>query len=282
VLRVLLTGSSGFIGRYVQGALVRRGHQVLPFDVQNDIRDPVTVGTAMAEAEAVINLAGVLGTPELFGAEARAAEVNILGAINVYDAARDAGIPVVQIGTGHKGQPNPYAITKACAEDLGLARAQWCGEKIAIVRAYHVYGAGQIPGPPHGQAKVHKFFPTFACRALQRMPLELCGGGSQLVDPVHASDVAEVLADAVGGPYGAVTEAGCGKGVAVSTVAVDIAEAAGREPFREDLGYRTAPRPGEPPDAEVVASVPACQNAWPHLVSETVDWYRQWLAALPS
>ena len=115
---------------------------------------------------AVINLAGMLGTPELLGDERAACEVNIIGAVNVYDAAARRGIPVVQIGTGHKGQPNPYAITKACAEDLGLARARWLGEKITVVRAYHVYGPGQLPGPPHGPASVHKFFPTFACRAL--------------------------------------------------------------------------------------------------------------------
>ena len=128
--------------------------------------DRLEFACRMSRAEAIINLAGVLGTPELFGSEHRAAQVNILGAVNVYDAAAKLGIPVVQIGTGHKGQPNPYAITKACAEDLGLARARWLGEKITVVRAYHVYGPGQLPGPPHGPAGVHKFFPTFACRAL--------------------------------------------------------------------------------------------------------------------
>jgi UDP-glucose 4-epimerase len=181
---------------------------------------------------------------------------------------------VVQIGTGHKGQPNPYAITKACAEDLGLARAQWLGEKITVVRAYHVYGPGQLPGPPYGPAPVHKFFPTFACRALNGEPLELCGGGGQLIDPVHVSDVAAVLADAVGGPYGEVVEAGCGKPVSVAQAAGDIAGASGRAPIR----LTGAPgRPGEPRDAEVVAEVPACRNPWPYLVPETVEWYRQWL-----
>jgi nucleoside-diphosphate-sugar epimerase len=107
----------------------------------------------------------------------------------------------------------------------------------------------------------------------------LCGGGGQLIDPVHVSDVAVALADAIDGPYGTVTEAGCGKPVSVAAVAVDIAEAAGREPFSEDLGYRAAPRPGEPQDAEVVAASPVCRNPWPYLVPETVDWYREWLTS---
>lgn len=278
-MKVLVTGSSGFIGQHMDVALEAAGHEGVAYDRPvGDVLNPDRIEFAcrMSHAEAVINLAGVLGTPELFGSEHRAAQVNILGAVNVYDVAAKLGLPVVQIGTGHRGQPNPYAITKACAEDLGLARAQWLGEKIAVVRAYHVYGPGQLPGPPYGPASVHKFFPTFACRALQGQPLELCGGGGQLIDPVHVSDVAVTLADAIGGPYGQVVEAGCGKPVSVAQVAADIADTAGRTPQLFD--YLAAGRPGEPQDAEVVATAPACRNPWPYLVPETVEWYRQWLA----
>jgi UDP-glucose 4-epimerase len=120
---------------------------------------------------------------------------------------------------------------------------------------------------------VHKFFPTFACRALNGEPLELCGGGGQLIDPVHVSDVAVALADAISGPYGEVVEAGCGKPVSVEQVAEEIADE-----IAEAWGWIAVPgRPGEPRDAEVVAEVPACRNPWPYLVTETVGWYRQWL-----
>jgi nucleoside-diphosphate-sugar epimerase len=288
-VKVLVTGSAGFIGQHLCAELTRRGHEPVPFDAvlnaagfpdgrhARDIRSAYDLHWALrnGEAGAVINLAGMLGTPELLGSERGACEVNILGAVNIYDAAAGyGGIPVVQIGTGHKGQPNPYAITKACAEDLGLARARWLGEKITVVRAYHVYGPGQLPGPPYGPAGVHKFFPTFACRALNGEPLELCGGGGQLIDPVHVSDVAAVLADAIGGPYGQVVEAGCGKPVSVKLAALDITAACGQ--YRPT--FTAAPgRAGEPRDAEVVAEVPACRNTWPYLVPETVEWYRQWL-----
>jgi nucleoside-diphosphate-sugar epimerase len=273
-MRILVTGSSGFIGRHVTAELEARGHLVTPFDRPHcDVRDGDALELAMTGCDAVINLAGMLGTPELFGSEAAAAEVNILGAINVYDAAAQRRIPVVQIGTGHKGQPNPYAITKAAAEDLGLSRAQFTGERITIVRAYHVYGPGQTPGPPHGPASVHKFFPTFACRALTGMKLELCGGGGQLIDPVHVTDVASVLADAISGPYGTVIEAGCGKPFTVREIAADIAMECGAR--LEPAAVK--PRAGEPRDAEVVAATPVCVNEWPYLVKETADWYREWL-----
>jgi nucleoside-diphosphate-sugar epimerase len=124
-------------------------------------------------------------------------------------------------------------------------------------------------------ASVHKFFPTFACAALNVESLELCGGGRQVIDPVHVSDVAVALADAIGGPYGQVVEAGCGKPITVAQVAADIADMAEYTvPWRLAVGPG---RPGEPRDAEVVAAVPACRNPWPYLVPETVEWYRQWL-----
>lgn len=276
-MRVLVTGSSGFIGKYVAVALHLRGDTVVPYDRPHcDVRDGDALDLAITGCDAVINLAGMLGTPELFGSEAAAAETNILGAINVYDAAAARKIPVVQIGTGHKGQPNPYAITKAAAEDLGLARARWTGERITVVRAYHVYGPGQIPGAPHGPASVHKFFPTFACRALSHLKLELCGGGGQLIDPVHVTDVAQVLVNAVNGPYGEVTEAGCGKPFTVREIAHDIAVECGAR--IEPVAVK--PRNGEPRDAEVVAANPVCVNEWPYQVKETSDWYREWLARL--
>lgn len=280
-MRVLVTGSAGFIGQHTTGELTARGHEVVPFDRPSDIYNAGLLAYACrrSEVEAIINLAGMLGTPELFGSEIPAVKTNIVGAVNVYDVAAARGIPVVQIGTGHKGQPNPYAITKACAEDLGLARAQWCGEKITIVRAYHVYGPGQKPGAPYGPAAVDKFFPTFACRALTGQPLELCGGGAQLIDPVHVSDVAVCLADAISGQsWGQVVEAGCGKAVSVAQVAADILREAW---LRHDAPLlppqQGEPRAGEPQDAEVVAGSPVCRNPWPYLVDETVDWYRQWL-----
>ncbi len=284
-MKVLVTGSSGFIGSAVSLELISRGDEVLAFDRPNhDVRDAndLSVSVRETEADAIINLAGMLGTPELFGYEYKAAEINILGAINVYDVAKKYDIPVVQIGTGHKGQPNPYAITKGCAEDIGLARAQWCGEKITVVRAYHAYGPGQPVGPPHGDAHVHKFFPTFACRALTSMPLEVCGGGAQLIDPVYVGDCARVLVDAIGGTYdyGNVVEAGNGRSFAAWEIADDIGYAATRviDGLTYDVGSVPS-RDGEPRNARVVAENPACKNPWPYMVAETVEWYWQWLYA---
>jgi UDP-glucose 4-epimerase len=273
-MKVTVTGSAGFIGQHVAAALARAGHEMVPFDRPMDVRVPGTLEAACKDSAGIIHLAGALGTAELIGSEPEAASVNILGALAAYDAGARLGIPVVQIGTGHKGQPNPYAITKGCAEDLGLARAQWTGARITVVRAYHVYGPGQKATAPHGPSHVKKIGPTFICRALTGMPLEVNGSGEQVIDLVYAADVADVLVAALAGPYGMVTEAGTGKPVTVIQAARDVIAATGSA-----SEIRFVPmRDGEPEDAVVVAEMPECRNPWPHKLDETVAWYRNMLA----
>lgn len=269
--RVLVTGSTGFIGRWVCQELSMRGIEPIGFDTPRSVLDRSDLHSAMSVADGVINLAGMLGTAEIFGSEHEAALVNIIGAVNVYDMAAVDGIPVVQIGTGHKGQPNPYAITKAAAEDLGFSRAQYMNERIVVVRAYHVYGEGQKAPAPHGTSPVRKIIPSFACRALSNMDIEVVGDGLQLVDLVYAEDVARVLVDALTAEPGSLLEAGTGKAMSVLDVAHDVRTWAGSSSRIVHIGQRS----GEPPGAVVVANSPLCTNPWPHRLAETVKWYRE-------
>lgn len=280
-MTILVTGSDGFIGRYVTAELASRGRTARGYDRPRDVRDRAAMLAAAGGCDGIIHLAGVLGTEETFGGEAHAASVNILGSITVMDVAAALGVPLVLIGTGHKGQANPYAITKGCAEDLALARAQWLGEKIAVVRAYHAYGAGQIPPAPWGAGHCRKIFPVFACTALTGQPVPLHGGGLQVVDMIHASLIARVLTAAIDGPYGEVTEAGTGRPVNVRQVAAAITAAAGtRAPLSE-----IPPRLGEPDAAVVFARSPSPLirdgEHWPWQLAETLDWYRDYAAAIP-
>lgn len=277
-MRVLVTGSAGFIGGWVGRELEAQGHEMVPFDHPDTIRSVDRLRDAMGDVGAVINLAGVLGTAEMIGGEVRAAKVNILGALNVFDVAAREGAPVVQIATGHRGQLNPYAITKACAEDLALSRAQWLGERIAVVRAFHVYGPGQKAPPPHGTATVRKIVPSFVCRALTGMPLEINGHGQQMVDLVYVADVAKVLVDALGGPYGEVVDAGTGIGTTVVVAARDVIRLCSSTSSTLHLPMR----PGEPSWSVVVAENPSVVNVWPYGMTDTIGYYQDQLAAVPA
>ena len=271
-MRILVTGSAGFIGSAVCEALRSRGMTPVSFDGASDVRDRAAVQRAMVDADGVINLAGILGTSEMFGAEYEAAGVNILGALNVMDAAWEVDVPMVQIATGHEGQPNPYAITKKCTTDLCLARAQWKGQRINVVRAFHAYGPGQKMCAPHGKSKVRKIIPSFVARALTGMPLEINGSGNQKVDLVYVDDVAKTLVDGLlCGKFGQILDAGTGKASRVIDIAHDVIRAC-----ESKSGVMHVPmRHGEPEESCVVALEPQCRNPFPYKLQDTVAWYAQ-------
>jgi UDP-glucose 4-epimerase len=268
---ILVTGGAGFIGAAVCKELEKRGMDAVIYDGTSDVRDGELLAKKAVGADAIINLAGVLGTAETVGEEYEAAEVNILGALNVFDVARDLGIPVVQIATGHEGQPNPYAITKKCITDLALSRAEFVSQPISVVRAYHVYGPGQKMCAPHGHSKVRKIIPSFVARALTGMDIEINGEGNQVIDLVYLDDVAKVIVDAVGGPFGKVFEAGTGVGTSV----LEAAELVIVKCKSKSQIVHKKMRVGEPQYSVVVASDPLCTNDFPYMLDETIDWYRK-------
>lgn len=272
--KILVTGSAGFIGQYVQNELHARGFIPVSFDQPEDVCDRIGLLVQMDGCSGVINLAGRLGTSETFGVEVETAKVNILGALTVADVAAKYGIPMVQIGTGHKGQANPYAITKACAEDLLLERARVTGDQVSVVRAFHAYGPGQKMCAPHGPSPVRKIIPSFVCRALTGMPVEVNGSGLQKVDLVHVADVACLLVDALGLPFGEVYEAGTGNGLSVLEVARTVIELCDSDSAVEFLPMR----PGEPEDSVVVAQRPQCERLFPFGMLDTINYYRSKLS----
>lgn len=270
-MHVLVTGGSGFIGKAVLRNLAERGDRGFAFDSPLDVRDAHQVANNLPGIDAVIHLAGRLGTSETFGVEHETADVNILGALTVADQCARRGLPMVWIGTGHYGQPNPYAITKGCAQDLLLARGN-----VAVVKAYHAYGPGQKSYPPHGKSLVRKIIPSFVNRALSGMPIEINGNGSNVIDLVHVDEVARVLVDAIDGPTGVVLEAGTGRGMTVREVAEQVRDLCGSD---SPIVHHPM-RAGEPEGAIVVAANPLCDDRpFPFGMAQTIDYYAGALVA---
>jgi UDP-glucose 4-epimerase len=273
-MRVLVTGGSGFIGTAVRKVLEARGDEFVTFDHPHDIRSYSDVVEALNGCDAVINLAGILGTSETLDLEHDLIDVNICGALNVARAAERQRIPLVQIGTGHRGQLNVYAITKACAEDLILSRTKWAGLKANVVRAFHAYGPGQKAPAPYGKATVRKIIPAFVCAALEGHPLYVNGSGMQTIDLVHVDDVARVLVQGIEGPYGRTLEAGTGHPVTVLSAAYAVIAACESESKIELVPMRM----GEPLMSDVVAThVDPEARKWPSL-DDTITYYREMLS----
>lgn len=204
-MKVLVTGGAGFIGRYVVEELIERGHEPVIFDhydrkqgypcpvILGDVRDDIAVTEAMAHVDGCIHLAAVLGTQETVFNPRPAAKSNLEGGLNILEAGVQYDIPICYIGVGNHWMNNPYSITKTMIERFADMYNKNRGSKINIVRAMNAYGPRQRPVAPWGSGKVRKITPSFACRALTGMDIEIYGDGEQVSDMVWVGDVAKAL-----------------------------------------------------------------------------------------
>lgn len=300
-----VTGGSGFIGGYVREELLSRGYQVVVFDraphgvlsegesfFLGDIRDDTAVTEFAAHVDGIIHLAAVLGTQETIQNPRPAAETNILGGLNVLEAANQYNLPVVYAGVGnhwmreHGG--GTYTITKTTVEDFAKMYNKNRGGRVSVVRPVNAYGPRQSVAAPYGSSKVRKILPSFTCRALLGDDIEVYGDGTQVSDCVHVHDVATVFVTALEhtDAHGPLTdlEVGPVASVTVNDVAELVRQAAGTDSKITHLPMR----PGEVPNAVVRADISTlvvlginAENFIPLGVGiqETVDWYREnWLS----
>lgn len=267
-MKVLITGGNGFIGGYVVEECLKRGHNPLVFDHMDrrggptaaipaflgDVRDSTAVTEAMAHVDAWIHLAAVLGTQETIYNPRPAAESNIMGGLNVLEAAAQYKTPGAYIGVGNHWMNNTYSISKTVVERfIGMFNKNR-GTRVNIVRAMNAYGPRQEAAPPYGSAKVRKITPAFICRALAGKPLEVYGDGEQVSDMVYVADVAQALvvateAAAGGRVFPHPVEVGPEKHTTVNAVARLIIDQAGSTSEIVHLPMR----PGEVPGAAVFA-----------------------------
>lgn len=315
-MKVGITGGQGFIGTHISNELRSKGHEVVVFDrhnhvhtpdfwdsrfefFQGDVRDSTAVVELAAHVDGIIHMAAVLGTQETIQNPRPSAETNILGSLNVFEAANQYNLPVVYAGVGNHWMRDhgtgAYTISKTAAEDFTRMFNKYRGGQISVVRPVNAYGPGQSIAAPYGSSKVRKIMPSFICRALTGTPIEVYGDGTQVSDCVFVGDVARVFVGALEhtAAHGAV-ETPIGVGPATSITVNDVAT---RVANIVALGNRRPPvdlvhlpmRPGEVPNAVVNADVTTLEQLSEEYradtflslsqgITETVQYYRQtWL-----
>jgi UDP-glucose 4-epimerase len=269
-MNVLVTGGKGFIGRYVQAELADRGMTPSTLDHPADVRSISDVSLYTRDVGAVIHMAGVLGTHELFDAPHLAVDVNVKGTLNVLQACHRRGLRYVGISMPQTF-PSIYTATKLAA--VGLERAfHHEGVSVSRVRAFNAYGPGQKYGTGHPQ----KIVPTFAMRAWRGLPIPVWGDGEQTVDLIHAADLARLLVDALQWGDDFTIDGGTGVPVTVNEVAEFVLDVT-----RSKAGVQHLPmRRGETP-TRIVAEGEGWQRLdwkprfeW-EMLTETVLAYRE-------
>ncbi|WP_326779747.1 NAD(P)-dependent oxidoreductase [Streptomyces longwoodensis] len=312
-MKVLVTGGTGFIATWIRRELLARGHQTLILDHQDrrqhladgeefflgDVRDHVAVTEAAAHVDGIIHLAAVLGTQETITNPRPSAETNILGSLNVFEAATQYRLPTVYAGVGNHFMrlegTGCYTITKSAAEDLArMYNLYRDGGQITIVRPVNAYGPGQSVAAPYGTSKVRKILPALTCRALTGADIEVYGDGTQVSDCVYVADVARAFVTALehnaqtSRPTQTPVEVGPMTSCTVNDIARLVAEEAARVTGLEPVGIKHLPmRPGEVPNAVVKSDTSTLQQIGMSAadfvplqegIRRTVDYYaNQWL-----
>jgi uncharacterized protein YbjT (DUF2867 family) len=198
---VTVFGGSGFIGRHVVRALAKRHYRIRvaarrpelagylqPLGrvgqihaVQTNLRHAGSVAAAVRDADAVVNLVGILyergrqrfDTVQTFGAEAVALAAAQHGARLVHMSALGAD----------ENASSAYARSKGAGEKAVLA----------AVPGATIFRPSIVFGPEDD------FFNKFASLARFLPALPLIGGGKTRFQPVFAGDVASAFAAAVAG-----------------------------------------------------------------------------------
>ena len=244
--KVAVTGGFGFIGRAVCAELGRRDFQIKVLDRANghNVNDPGTWSSSLVDHRAVIHLAGVLGTAELFQQPYTAVDTNVLGTLNVLEACDRHHLGYVGI-TMPDVFPSIYTATKVCADRLASAYHNAYDLPVSKVRAFNAYGVGQ----KHGRGHPRKIIPTFATEAWAGRPIPIWGDGEQTVDLVHIDDLARLLVDALDHGDDVTFDGGTGVAFTVNRVAQMVLDITGSK-----AGVLHQPmRPGETP-TEIVAT----------------------------
>jgi UDP-glucose 4-epimerase len=250
-LRAIVTGGAGFIGSHVVDALLARGDEVLVLDDLSsgkrenvgdgarlevaDVREPLDAH--FDGAETCFHLAAQVDVRVSVERPAADAATNILGTIQVLEAARQHGTQVVFASTGgaiygecdgpatedaERRPVAPYGVSKLAGEEYLAAYNRLYGTRHVALRYANVFGPRQ---DPKGEAGVVAIF--LGRLAAGEAP-RIFGDGSQTRDYVYAGDVARASL-AAAGQDGGVFNVGTGIETSVSELYDVCRQVAGSE-----------------------------------------------------
>ncbi|HLZ39520.1 MAG TPA: NAD(P)-dependent oxidoreductase [Candidatus Sulfotelmatobacter sp.] len=260
---ILVTGATGFLGRYLVKALEARGYSVRSHSSrQGDIANcPLPI----EGIDHVFHLAAKTFVPESWTNPEGFYRTNVMGTVNVLEHCRANRTPLTLLSSYVYGHPqrlpisedhplganNPYAHTKVLAEEAGRFYEMDFGMRVVIVRPFNMYGPGQKP--PF-------LIPTIVEQAMDdsRSDIRLKDLRPRR-DYLYVDDAIEFLLLTLGKNVKGVYNLGSGESASVAEVAELIRHAVGTDkPVVSD----EQPRPQEVMDVRADISRAASELGW--------------------
>lgn len=216
-MKILVTGAAGFIGSHLTERLVKDGHEVIAFDRYNsdglfgwidhsdvkndvhkilgDIRDFDSVLNAMQNVDKVFHLAALIGIPYSYVSPQAYVQTNIIGTLNVLQAAKNNGISrVINTSTSEtygsaqftpiteqhpKVGQSPYSATKISADAIAESFRLSFDMDIRTVRPFNTFGPRQ---------SLRAVIPQIVAQNLSKSEVISLGDTSTIRDMVYVQD----------------------------------------------------------------------------------------------
>lgn len=304
-MNVLITGGAGFIASHVTDAYVAAGHQVTVLDnlssgqreylnpqaefIEADVTDAERVKQIILEIKpevinhhaAHIQVGNSVKNPQFD------ATVNILGILNVMEAAKDAGVKKVIFAStggamyGNKPTPfteemkeepvSPYGVSKRSSELYLNYYYQQYGIPYVVLRYANVYGPRQNP---HGESGVIAIFSEMIAQG--KAPV-INGTGTNTRDYVFVDDVVKANLAALESTFVGALNIGTAREISTNDVFRAVVA---------EFGTNTPEKHGEARPGEQVTSSLSYAKAeevlgWKPSVSfeegvkQVVEWYKE-------
>jgi UDP-glucose 4-epimerase len=256
-MRVLVTGGAGFIGSHLVDALVARGDEVAVVDDMSSGRPgrvadqavvhklSVTDGLALAAVaddfrpELICHLAARVDVRMSVSDPADDALVNVVGTVNVLEAAREVSARVILGSTGAviygRDAPipsledvlplpeSPYGVAKNCAEQYVELYNRLHGTSHVVLRLANVYGPRQDPAGQVGVVAI------ICARVLAGQRPTVYGDGRQTRDFIYVGDAVSAFVAAADRCRPGIWNVGSGAEVSIVQLAAVISEVSGLE-----------------------------------------------------
>jgi nucleoside-diphosphate-sugar epimerase len=205
--------------------------------VAGDLRDADTVRRAFKGADTAFHLGALVGIPYSYASPRDVVDVNLIGTLNVLEAAREAEVRrLVHTSTSEVygtaqwvpmseqhplNAQSPYAASKVAADQLALSFHRSFGLPVTVARPFNTYGPGQT---------ARAIVPTVISQALQGDVLQL-GTLSARRDLTYAGDTAQgfLAVASAERAVGEVLNFGTGHDVSVADIVGLVGELLGRE-----------------------------------------------------
>lgn len=197
-MKILITGSGGFIGSNLMKALKKEGkHEILGVDKKfgTDISNFTSMAQQvlrfLKKPDLIVHLAAQTSTKKSVEFPAKDFQDNVMGTFNICELAKITGASVIY-ASSRKVLHAPYGVSKYVGELYLQEYEKTFGIKTLITRFGNVYGPGQ-------QGSQEGFWLAWFIKAsIEKQPITIYGwDGKQSRDMLFVNDCVNLLMDQI-------------------------------------------------------------------------------------